>query len=354
MRTPRARWEAPVSGAGGAKGAIVVGDRILTTRTVRDASRAQVVLAEGADGGRIWRDVGTIVATEAGDPHDIGDGCLLAPRAAEWWYAYRDNHPSGDAPWFAIRVRTSRDRGRTWENHSTVATSTGARRGLWSPFLARLRNGRIACLHDDEDLPFAAGFPGHQWLAMRVWDEDDKAWRAPSVVSRAHSPRHLSRDGMGSLIDCGGGRLLTVLESVGTDALHASVVRSVRSDDGGATWSWSRRERELVHAADRPRFSAYAPWATAFPGGWIACVFTSNESQADPDAPATPAHRLHGDVLLCWSRDEGKSWSRPEVVHRGGGRNYMPQLLPLGNGRLALLLLDFAADTFVCVPGRLA
>ena len=339
-------------GAGGAKGAVVVGGRILACRTVRDSRSAKVVFSEGTDSGRNWRDVATVADTGIDGPRDIGDGCLLSLGDGELWYAYRDNHLSSSPPAFAIRIARSTDSGRTWSAHSTVAESRGQFRGLWSPSL--LLDGKtVHCLYDDEDRPWAEGFPRHQWLLKKRFDPSTNAWVDPVVVSRAHVPKHLSRDGMGTALVLPDGEWVATLESVGTDPLHASVVRTVRSTDGGRTWSWKVRERELVHAGARPRFSAYAPWITRLPDGRLVCVFTSNERQETPDAPGTPAHRLHGDVLARVSSDHGRSWSMPTTLYVGGGRNYMPQLVVLGAGKVALLCLDFALDKFVCVPGRL-
>ena len=345
------RWETPVTGAGGAKGALASRGAVWTARTVRDDRSVRVVCAVGDDFGRRWSDVGTIVAAEPGA--DLGDGCLLENGRREWWYAFRDHRLGTGTPRFSIRVARSLDAGRTWEPHSTVATSSGARRGLWSPSLWRIPDGRILCLHDDEDTPFAGGFPGHQWLVAREWKPAEGKWSEPAVASRAHDPKHLSRDGMGSLVAFDNRRFMATLESVSTDPTHASVVRLVTSNDGGRTWSWSREERGIVHAALRPGHSAYAPWTTRLPDGSLACVFTSNEAQPVPDAPATPAHRLHGDVMVRISSNRGASWGETTLAYRGGGRNYMPQLISLGKGRVALLLLDFALDTFVCVPGRM-
>lgn len=347
----RFQWDQPVVGAGGAKGAVVLDGKILTARTVRDRQSSRVVLAIGTDSGRTWSDGAAIVESGSDGPRDLGDGCLLSLGKRRLWYVFRDNLLSASPPRFSIRVCESTDAGKTWAPHSTVAQSAGEFRGHWSPSLV-IHAGTVHCLYDDENLPWENGFRRHQWLLKKTWNPQTKTWEAPVVVSRAHDPKHLSRDGMGTASVLSDGEWVATLESVGTDPLHASVVRTVRSSDGGRTWSWVTRERSIIHEGNRPKFSAYAPWLTRLPNGHLACVFTSNERQETHDAPGTPAHRLHGDVLMRLSTDGGRTWSGPTTIYQGGGRNYMPQLVVSGQNQVALLCLDFALDKFVCVPGR--
>src|SRR5262249_52889688 len=154
---------------------------------------------------------------------------------------YRAAHEK--APDYAIRVAVSEDAGRTWKAHSTVtahafATNEPPSKGLWAPSLFEAPDGRLQCYYDDEKTPLDAGFRGHQWLLMRTWNPASRIWENPVVVSRAHDPKDLSRDGMGTVVALSRNRLLCALESVQTTPPHAGVIRYVTSDDGGSTWSW--------------------------------------------------------------------------------------------------------------------
>jgi hypothetical protein len=242
------------------------------------------------------------------------------------------------------------DGGKSWSPHSTVATSAGARQGLWASHLFDLGGGSVLCTFDDEAAPWKT-HPGHQWLTGVVWNPKARVWGAPRTVSRAHNPAHLSRDGMPSVVRLGKAKLGCALETVTITPEHASQIMFVTSNDNGAHWSWETAERSVIFRSNAPRYSAYCPWLTQLSNGVLACVFTSNDRAETFDFPGTPAGKLHGDVMLSTSQDQGKTWSKAEAVYAGGNRNYMPQLLEVSPGRLVCLSLDHAIDRFTAVTG---
>ena len=160
----------------------------------------------------------------------------------------------------------------------------------------------------------------------------------PSVVRLGKAP--------GSPLGC-------ALETVTTTPEHASQIMFVTSSDNGNHWSWETTERSVIFRSKVSRYSAYCPWLTVLSNGVLACVFTSNDRADSHDAPGTPAGKLHGDVMLSTSQDQGKTWSKAEVVYAGGNRNYMPQLLEVSPGKLVCLSLDHAIDKFTAVNGTI-
>jgi hypothetical protein len=333
--------------AGGAKGAIVYKGGILTTRTVRQGGKASVILVKGTPDGKTWTD-GAVIASQPDTPGtDIGDGCLCIV-GKEIWFSYRDNQLRANT--FSIKVAHSVDGGKSWSSHSTVATSAGARQGLWASHLLDLGGGSVFCTFDDETSPWKTHL-GHQWLTGVVWNPKARVWDAPRTVSRAHNPVHLSRDGMPSVVRLGKAKLGCAFETVTTTPEHASQIMFVTSNDNGNHWSWETTERSVIFRSKVSRYSAYCPWLTQLSNGVLACVFTSNDRAVTFDFPGTPAGKLHGDVMLSTSKDQGKTWSKAKAVYAGGNRNYMPQLLEVSPGRLVCLSLDHAIDKFTAVTG---
>jgi hypothetical protein len=342
----------------GPKGAVVLrSGALLCARTEGTESGVRIVCMASADRGRTWKEVGTIVTAPRGS--DIGDGHLLEAARGHVLYSYRDNRTGGSSePTYAIRVAESRDSGRTWRSHSTVTECAGARGGLWSSFLIRTRSGKLHCLVDDERTPWEAGYTGHQWLTMRTWDARKRSWVHPVTVSRAHNPAHLSRDGMGTMVELPDGKLLCVFETVDTAPPHAGVIMAVTSSDGGATWSWQTRERAMVYQPADRRYGAYQPWLSRLPDGTIVCVFGRNEGRAQPVPGGTPLPGLGLDIVAILSRDNGRSWTRPVSLYEGTHRNALPGVLTLPGSppRLLVHWLDFDRGwlAFECGPEDLA
>ena len=340
-------WSAQLHPAEGAKGFLVMPDGdVFAARTEARADGVFVLLSRSRDGGRTWERVATIVSDP--DPGtDLGDGNLCRTRRGELFYVYRHHHHSGKKPYYSVKVARSADGGKTWKPHSTVfevrSEGEGPSRGLWAPFLFETRRGALQCYYDDEYTPWRDGFSGHQWVRMHTWNPRTQRWENPVTVSRAHDPRHLSRDGMPSVVELADGRLLCVLESVQTFPPHAGVIRCVESRDGGRTWSWMREERRVVYQPNDTTFMALAPWVVKLWENVLLCVFITDEDRPAPDKPGTPPPRLNMDVKCVWSNDGGKTWNRPaQSVYAETHKCYMPGVGVLKQaGREAEILVMF-------------
>ena len=346
------QWEKPGVRAGGAKGftELATGD-LLATRTVRRGQAAEVICARSRDGGKSWHDLATIVRDET-PGSDIGDGHLIELRDRTILYSYRANHyraVAADHPRYQIRVAASRDGGSSWAAHSIVKSVSAAKgevRGLWSSCLHQRRDGTLLCFYDDEDAAWCAGFERHQWLMMQQWNETARAWSSPVVVSRAADPRHLSRDGMPSVVEGRNGELLCALESVSEERPHWNVVRLVRSADGGKTWDWRTSGRPVVHQSTKRGFGAVSPWLAALDDATLVCVFATDEDRATPDPPGAAVGAMNRDIKFVVSADNGVTWSRQAAgVATDTHKTYMPQLTRLRHPRHRNTMLCLYLDT---------
>ncbi len=348
----RIHWSELSAQAGGAKGALLLatGD-ILATRTEWRAGETAVVCSRSSDGGRRWRDLSVIAQARPG--RDMGDGHLIQLPDGAVLFSYRDNQIRTNEAGlrrYSIRTTISRDAGQTWQPHSVVAESVLAPaaehqtlRGLWSSYLLLKRDGTLQCYFDDEDTPHRAGFFRHQWLTMKTWDAARQRWVNPVTVSRAHRRRHLSRDGMPSVVELPSGRLLCAFESVQTSPPHANCIRQVTSDDGGHNWSWQHRERNIVFQSGKPNHLAVSPWITRLPGGQLLCVFATDEDRPVPSRSGTHPRHIKADVKCVISPDEGRTWPpAAETIFAGTHHCYVPGALSLRDGSLLVTCQDFA------------
>lgn len=346
-------WDRPITGLSGPRGGLQLPDGgILGVRHISRHGRRLFVTMKSTDAGRTWTEHATIASDTPGT--DIGDGHLLRLRDGRLWCSLRRNKLPRS---YAIEIAESVDDGATWRRHSVVDTSNVPdeitlaphTRGLWASFLLQRSDGTVQCYYDDERTPADAGLPGHQWVTMRTWDPLRKAWINPVVVSRAPD-RALSRDGMPSVVELLDGRLLATVESVRTRPPHANLVRSVFSEDGGATWSW--QERRDVY---RPpgNFMALAPWTIRTRDGLLICVFCTDQDRDVPDTGGTPPWRLNMDVKYVLSRDDGKTWSAPRVVYDEQHRNYLPGTIQLTDNSLLVQWRNFAAGSYMTRRGEL-
>ena len=347
-------WDRPTTGPSGPRGGVQLPDgSILGVRHVTRHGQRLFVVTRSDDAGRTWAEHGTI-ARDTPDT-DLGDGHLLRLRDGRLWCSLRRNKVPQN---YAIEIADSIDGGATWKQHSVVETSQVKAdaaqpprdsRGLWASFLFQRSDGVIQCYYDDEQTPSEQGRRRHQWVVMRTWDSAQGAWVHPVVVSRTPGDE-LSRDGMPSVVELPGGRLLATVESVQTRRPHANLIRSVISDDGGATWSW--QERGIVYQP-KGAFMALAPWTIRTRGGLLICVFCTDEGRDAPDISGTPPRRLNMDVKYVVSRDDGKSWSPPYVVYDEQHRNYLPGIIELADdGGVLAQWVNYAAGEYMTRRGR--
>lgn len=312
------RWERSSLKGAGIKGGIETrGGVLLALRSESGRNGGRAVCLKSYNGGRFWG-WKSVVAEDKTPFVDIGDSSIIELKNGKILCAYRDNNlrnKSYKDNTSSIRVAESDDGGETWRHHSTVAECRETTCGVWASFLFEKGDGTLQCYFDDEYTPLKSGFPGHQWVTMKTWDEGRGAWRNPVTVSRAHNPEHLSRDGMPSVVELPGGRLLCALESVKTEYPFKGIIRSVYSDDGGMTWSWKEKERGVIYETRDQLYNSLAPWMIRTSRGYLVCVFITDEDRREPDTPSTSI--LREDVKAVYSFDDGETWSKkPQVISK--------------------------------------
>lgn len=306
-----------------------------------------VFCVRSRDQGRTWKEIG-LIASDPEPDTDLGDGSLIRTRKDGIFYTYRHNRYRGKhakTPDYAIRVAASRD-GVEWRPHSTVTEHTrpddsGPSQGFWAPFLLETPKGRLQCYFDDEKTPLEAGFRGHQWLMSRTWDARSRRWIEPVVVSRAHDPNHLSRDGMGTVIALPNRQLLCALESVQVTPPHANVARMVLSDDDGRTWNWTKQERGVLYEPKDRTFAALSPCMIRLSDGNLVCIFCTDEEEEKPNRPGNPPHLSKLMVKVTFSKDNGRNWSSPESVS-DSHTTYLPGIVELASKQLLAVWVDFS------------
>jgi hypothetical protein len=348
-------WRSLSSSAGGAKGGLVLPDgRLLLTRTEPSGSGVRVALNQSLDGGATWAPLSTIVS--AGADVDLGDGHLLRTRNGDLLYSYRENLFRGtlaSVRSYAIRVARSTNGGTNWSWHSEVAASSAqsldssTSGGLWASYLLERSDGTLQCYYDDEWTPYTQGQTNHQWVTMKTWDPSANVWINPVTVARAVQSSNLSRDGMVSVVESSPGQLLAVFESVADSAPYPNVLRAVRSTNGGASWSWTNGQSNLLYAARGTNHMAMAPWIARQPDGRIFCVFVTDEDSDQPGTPggnpATMNIRLRGMLSV----DGGLSWSGPASLDPLNRRAYLPGVLAMPDGSWLVSFVDLDASSFV-------
>ena len=148
---------------------------------------------------------------------------------------------------------------------------------------------------------------------MKTWDANSSSWVNPVVVSRAPNSAELSRDGMASVVETSPGHLVAALESVDTEGAHKGVVRTVTSNDYGATWSWQNGSRPIAHQPANHAYNALQPWIIKAKDNTLMLFFTTDEDRAQAGTPANGAQTLDLSAKFMTSTD-GQSWSAASIV----------------------------------------
>ena len=279
------------------------------------------------DNGASWSVLGTVASNAA---VDFGDVNLLAiPGTNTVFCAFRE-YANGQ---FRITVTRSDNGGVGWVYDSTVVGPES--RFVGAPFLFRRGNGDLQVYYDSEPLAAQGGFAGHQWIAMQGRAGLTGAWTAYGVVPVARDKRAgaLGREGMATVVQLGGDRLMAVVEGVEpftTGGVRANVINAVQSWDGGRTWDDSLRRtvyQAPVHAASGRRYNAYVPFALRVGNGPVGVAFCTDENKGTtPDLASTPPDQRWCHVGYVSTTTSFESWSSPSPIWTATSRNYTPGL----------------------------
>lgn len=343
------QWTAPARIDAGAKAPLELRDgTVLVAHTRSKGNRTSIDAMRRDPASGKWTALGRIA--EAPSPIDMGDGHMIQLADGRLLYVYRFNRTAGAFERnrdYQIRAAVSADAGKTWNEHSTVAFTTGgaagapgkSHHGLWAPSLLQLADGSILCFYDDEDIAHRNGLPWSQWIVARRWSDTKAAWSEPIVVTRNERD---CRDGMPSAVQLPAGRIVVTFEAPELPAPDSVILRSVHSDDNGETWSWPTRA--IVHNPSVKGALCVSPWLVSLGGDDLICVFATDEDRAERTPPGTPPGNMRNDLKCVLSDDGGETWSPAQMIYRASRSTYLPGAIQLrhGNdaGKLLLLTVD--------------
>ncbi|WP_239470716.1 phage capsid protein [Archangium violaceum] len=261
---------------------------------------------------------------------DFGDVTMLRiPGTTTVFCAFRE-HSNGQ---FRITVTRSDNDGDSWVYDSTVVGPVS--RFVGAPFLFLRANGDLQVYYDSEELAAAKGYPGHQWIAMQGRVGRTGPWTAYGVVtvSREKAAGALSREGMATVVQLGGDRLMVVAEGVEpftTGGARANVIHATQSWDGGKTWDDSLRRtvyQSRIHAGTGRRYNAYAPYAIRVGNGPVGVAFCTDEDKTTaPDLASTPPEQRQCHVGYVSTTTNFETWSGTSAIWTGSTQNYTPGL----------------------------
>ncbi|WPB82002.1 phage capsid protein [Archangium violaceum] len=279
---------------------------------------------------------------------DFGDVTMLrVPGTATIFCAFRE-HSNGQ---FRVTVTRSDNDGSSWVYDSTVVGPVS--RFVGAPFLFIRGNGDLQVYYDSEQLAAANGYAGHQWIAMQGRNGKTGPWTAYGVVtvSRETAAGALSREGMATVVQLGGDRLMAVTEGVEpftTGGVRANVVNSIQSWDGGRTWDTSLRRtvyRSPIHSSSGRRYNAYAPYAIRVGNGPVGVAFCTDENKGTtPDLASTPPEQRQCHVGYVSTTTNFETWSGASAIWTGSIRNYTPGLFERSLNDVIVTIDAFAGN----------
>jgi len=279
------------------------------------------------DNGASWSVHGSVASNPS---VEFGDVTMRAiPGTRTVFCAFRE---LSGGQWRVTVTRSDND-GDSWVYDSTVVGPTP--RFVGAPFLFQRANGDLQIYYDSELLAAQRGYSGHQWIAMQGRRGTTGAWTAYGTVAVSWDKRAgaLNREGMATVVQLGGDRLMAVVEGVepfATGGAHANVIYAVQSLDGGKTWDDSLRRtvyQPPLHAASGRRYNAYVPSAIRVGNGPVGVAFCTDEDKGGtPDASSAPVDQRHCHVGYVSTTTNFETWSGTSPVWTATSRNYTPGL----------------------------
>ncbi|WP_253996837.1 sialidase family protein [Myxococcus qinghaiensis] len=279
------------------------------------------------NGGASWSPHGSVANNPA---VQFGDVTMRAiPGTRIIFCAFRE-YAGGQ---YRITITRSDNDGDNWVYDSTVIGPVS--RFVGAPFLFQRANGDLQVYYDSEPLAAQRGYPGHQWIAMQGRAGISGSWTAYGVVAVAWDkrPGALNREGMPTVVQLGGDRLMVVVEGVeafATGGARANVINAVQSWDGGRTWDESLRRtvyQSRIDPGSGRRYNAYVPYAIRVGNGPVGVAFCTDEDKAGPpDLSSAPVDQRNCHVGYVSTTVNFESWSAPSPVWTATSRNYTPGL----------------------------
>ncbi len=217
------------------------------------------------DGGRTWSPRGTVAAHEIAPNRDLGNIMPWTLPSGQILGAFRHHDKPGSDLIYRLLVSTSNDGGYTWSFLSDI--ETGTIHGIWEPLFFVVPGIGTQVYYAREEINH------DQDIVMRQSVDDGASWGPIITVAEQTG----SRDGMPAVAQLNDGSLVTIFESFRTPNSGTFVVRTVQSNDNGATWI----HRQDLHVPESSTRNAGAPYITALPDGRLLASFMTDENSSE-------------------------------------------------------------------------
>lgn len=290
--------------------------------TVTQGANTTIQTVRSIDNGASWQlqgtvDTGAKVTKDVDNPyvHELPDGKLLC--------AFR-NHDRASPTTFSfyrITVCVSEDGGASWKYLSTPASDPAGPTGNWEPFLQQALDGSLQLYYSRESSAL-----DQDSLLRRSYD-GGKTWTSAQIISGTGIE---TRDGMLGVarISAGSAGKIAIFETGNPGVGQPFNVKTVRTEDDGATWS---SQRTVVYQPDG--YNAGAPQIIRV-GNRLVASFGTNE-----DGGVWPG----GAIKVMVSSDQGKTWAGKTTVHEASA--YWAGLLALDE-KSFLVLYEYAGTSY--------
>lgn len=239
----------------------------------------ELCAVRSADRGVSWRPTG-LVASRAAEPgRTLANGFPLQLNDGRILVAYRDHERTASGVVHRLLVSCGDPADRGWRSLGAIQTNRDPACGLWEPFLLDASDGSIHAYYAREK----AG--GDQDIVLRRSTDGGRTWCDETTVASQLG----SRDGMPAAVILGDGSLVAIFESFREPGFARFVVRTVRSNDCGRTWT----HRGDVHVPADANRNAGAPFLVRLSDGRLFASFMTDEGVSSPAWP----HRADLAVL---------------------------------------------------------
>lgn len=304
---------------------------------IQDDGRTNIVAAS-RDGGRTWARV-----LVPGLGECVGG---VTPGAGDPWLSFGPDGvaylgggggvaTSGGSATTFMSANTSRDGGFSWSNLRTVQPLTGPYWDKPAVTANPRRPGRayyVFALRDQRE----GVSTGATYFSRTV--DGGQTWSAPRAIFT--SPTQTQWPGTNVIAVPAGGVLVNVAGFATTQQTGGRVpLLSLRSSDGGGTWSRPQRIADVpnnfVTQRDTGNLVSFPPLIQSVATGPDGTVFVVWQSLDSPRSAR---------ILLSRSGNGGRSWSAPRAVARSRSQLFMPIVGVAGDGTVGVIYYDDAAD----------
>ncbi len=233
---------------------------------------SKICCVKSTDGGLTWEKEQTLVARV--DGLSCANAALIQLESGEILCAYRANGTVASKFYSSIRVSSSKDGGKSWVYHSTVAQeqqSSDAFFGLWEPHFGFI--GDELAVFYSNDSQNAVQNAEQQNIEFKLWQNG--AWSEKRLACSGELSN--SRDGMPVWCQTYSGKYVLAIEATTlrqNEAITRSfVVDMLVSDDG---LNWSKRTTVAMAPLDSGAVYTGAPFVVELPDGRLCLSYQTD------------------------------------------------------------------------------